>query len=122
MRILPTDVPVAIEASLQKNGRKRTETQRFITDRYDRFLFEVSQLQSAVRSGLVQKTTSNFRSTGKLRNGSVHIAHCCLRTSPRTPRSSQGSSSSPLMLGSDVPIDGEANPIIAKIVSDLLNF
>jgi hypothetical protein len=27
VRILPTDVPMAIEASLRKNGRKRTETQ-----------------------------------------------------------------------------------------------
>ncbi len=60
VRILPTDVPVAIEASLRKNGRKRTETQRFITDRYDRFLFEVSQLQSAVRSGLVRKDDVQF--------------------------------------------------------------
>ncbi len=55
VRILPTDVPVAIEASLRKNGRKRTETQRFITDRYDLFLFQVSQLQGAVRSGLVRQ-------------------------------------------------------------------
>jgi len=60
VRILPTDVPMAIEASLRKNGRKRTETQRFITDRYDRFLFEVSQLQSAVRSGLVRKDDVRF--------------------------------------------------------------
>ena len=105
VRILPTDVPAAIEASLRKNGRKRTETQRFITDRYDRFLFEVSQLQSAVRSGLVQRTMSSFRSIGTLRNGSVHIGNYCLRTSPRTPPSSQSNSSSPLMLGGDVPID-----------------
>ena len=60
VRILPTDVPVAIEASLRKNGGKRTETQRFITDRYDRFLFEVSQLQAAVRSGLVRKEDVRF--------------------------------------------------------------
>ena len=45
VRILPKDVPVAIEAALRKSGRQRTETQRFITDRYDLFLFEVSQLQ-----------------------------------------------------------------------------
>src|SRR5688500_9663284 len=38
VRILPQDVPVAIEAALRVNGRKRTETQRFITDRYDLFL------------------------------------------------------------------------------------
>ena len=60
VRILPTDVPVAIEAALRENGPKRTETQRFITDRYDRFLFEVSQLQSAVRSGLVRKDDVRF--------------------------------------------------------------
>jgi hypothetical protein len=60
VRILPQDVPVAIEAALRVNGRKRTETQRFITDRYDRFLFQVSQLQSAVRSGLVRKEDVRF--------------------------------------------------------------
>ena len=60
VRIFPRDVPVAIEAALEVNGRKRTETQRFITDRYDRFLFEVSQLQSAVRSGLVRKDDVRF--------------------------------------------------------------
>ena len=60
VRILPQDVPVAIEAALKANGRKRTETQRFITDRYDRFLFDVSQLQSAIRSGLVRKNDVRF--------------------------------------------------------------
>ena len=60
VRILPKDVPVAIEAALRKSGRQRTETQRFITDRYDLFLFEVSQLQSAVRSGLVRKDDVQF--------------------------------------------------------------
>ena len=60
VRIVPTDVPVAIEAALRKNGRRRTETQRFITDRYDRFLFDLSQLQSAVRSGLVRKDDVQF--------------------------------------------------------------
>jgi hypothetical protein len=54
VRILPKDVPLAIEAALRTKGRQRTETQRFITDRYDRFLFGVSQLQAAVRSGLVR--------------------------------------------------------------------
>ncbi len=54
VRILPSDVPAAIEASLRTNGPERTETQRFITDRLDRFLFLVSQLQAAVRSGLVR--------------------------------------------------------------------
>ena len=60
VRILPQDVPVAIGAALRANGRKRTETQRFITDRYDRFLFQVSQLQGAVRSGLVRKDDVQF--------------------------------------------------------------
>ena len=60
VHILPRDVPAAIEASLRANGPKRTETQRFITDRYDRFLFRVSQLQAAVRSGLVRKEDVRF--------------------------------------------------------------
>ena len=58
--ILPRDVPVAIQSALQANGPQRTETQRFITDRFDRFLFQVSQLQSAVRSGLVRKDDVTF--------------------------------------------------------------
>jgi hypothetical protein len=45
---------------LRANGPKRTETQRFITDRFDRFLFQVSQLQAAVRSGLVRKEDVRF--------------------------------------------------------------
>ena len=60
VHILPRDVPVAIEAALRTNGPKRTETQRFITDRYDLFLFQVSQLQGAVRSGLVRKDDVQF--------------------------------------------------------------
>ena len=60
VHILPVDVPVAIEASLRADGPKRTETQRFITDRFDRFLFRVSQLQAAVRSGLVRKEDVRF--------------------------------------------------------------
>ena len=60
VRILPRDVPLAIEAALRPNEPNRTETQRFITDRYDRFLFEVSQLQAAVRSGLVRKDDVTF--------------------------------------------------------------
>jgi len=59
VRILPRDFPEAIEASLRTKGR-RTETQRFITDRFDRFLFLVSQLQAAVRSGLVRKDDVTF--------------------------------------------------------------
>ena len=60
VRILPQDVPVAIEAALRATGSKRTETQRFITDRYDRFLFQVSRLQGAVRSGLVRQEDVRF--------------------------------------------------------------
>jgi hypothetical protein len=39
VRILPTDVAPALEAALKTNGPKRTDTQRFIGDRYDRFSF-----------------------------------------------------------------------------------
>ena len=60
VRILPRDVPVAIEAALRVDGPKRTETQRFITDRFDRFFFKVSQMQSAVRSGLVRLDDVRF--------------------------------------------------------------
>ena len=60
VRILPKDVPVAIEAALHAKGSQRTETQRFITDRYDRFLFQVSQVQAAVRSGLVRQEDVRF--------------------------------------------------------------
>ena len=60
VHILPRDVPVAIAASLRANGPQRTETQRFITDRFDRFLFTVSQLQAAVRSGLVRLDDVRF--------------------------------------------------------------
>jgi hypothetical protein len=60
VRIRPRDVPVAIEAALHAKGSQRTETQRFITDRYDRFFFTVSQLQAAVRSGLVRKDDVRF--------------------------------------------------------------
>jgi hypothetical protein len=60
VRILPSEVAPALEAALQTNGPKRTETQRFIGDRYDRFFFLVSQLQAAVRSGLVRKDDVQF--------------------------------------------------------------
>ena len=61
VRVLPTDVAPALEAAVQQtDGLKRTETQRFIGDRYDRFLFLVSQLQAAVRSGLVRKDDVQF--------------------------------------------------------------
>ena len=60
VHILPADVAPALEAALQTTGPKRTETQRFIGDRYDRFLFLVSQLQSAVRSGLVRLDDVEF--------------------------------------------------------------
>ena len=60
VRILPGDVGPALEAALRTEGPKRTETQRFIGDRYDRFLFLVGQLQAAVRSGLVRKADIEF--------------------------------------------------------------
>ncbi len=60
VRILPGDVGPALEAALRTEGPKRTETQRFVGDRYDRFLFLVSQLQAAVRSGLVRKEDIEF--------------------------------------------------------------
>ena len=59
-RIVPSDVPVALEAAIRTTGPKRTETQRFITDRYDLFLFQVSQLRAAVRSGLVRLDDVRF--------------------------------------------------------------
>ena len=59
-RILPTDVAPALEVSLRSDGPRRTETQRFIGDRYRPLLFLVSQLQAAVRSGLVRKEDVEF--------------------------------------------------------------
>ena len=46
VRILPRRCSCGHRAALRANGPKRTETQRFITDRFDCFLFEVSQLQA----------------------------------------------------------------------------
>jgi hypothetical protein len=60
VHILPSDVAPALLAALQTTGPKRTEMQRFIGDRYDRFFFLVSQLQAAVRSGLVRKDDIQF--------------------------------------------------------------
>jgi hypothetical protein len=56
--IRPADVPPALEASIS-NGQ-RTEEQRFIGDRYDRLFFLLSQLQIAIRSGLVQREDVEF--------------------------------------------------------------
>ena len=121
VRIVPRDVPVAIEAALRVNGPRRTETQRFITDRFDRFLFQVSQLHSAVRSGLVRKDDVSFRSIGTSRSGSARTRSCCSSTSPRTPWSSHGNSSSLSMPGSGVLPDDSRNArrvIHADAVSD----
>ncbi len=60
VRILPSDVAPALEAALTTHGSQRTDAQRFIGDRYDRFFFLVSQLQAAVRSGLVRKDDVEF--------------------------------------------------------------
>ena len=57
VHIRPTDVAPALEAAIRATRRQRTETQRFITDRYDRLFFLVSQLEAAVRSGLVEEKT-----------------------------------------------------------------
>ena len=89
VRILPSDVAPALEAALQTNGPKRTETQRFIGDRYDRFFFLVSQLQSAVRSGLVRKDDVQFPLSGTSRSGSAATRSCFSRTSLSTPRLSR---------------------------------
>ena len=57
--IRPSDVASALQTSSSERA-KRTETQRFIIDRYDRLFFLVSQLQVAVRSGLVRKDDVAF--------------------------------------------------------------
>ena len=46
VRILPTDVLLRSKRPCETNGLKRTETQRFITDRYDRFLFRGESVAS----------------------------------------------------------------------------
>ena len=52
--IRPADVLLTLKNATSERA-ERTETQRFIIDRYDRLFFVVSQLQVAVRSGLVRK-------------------------------------------------------------------
>ena len=58
--IRPSDVVLALKNPTSDGGPQRTETQRFIIDRYDRLFFLVSQLQVAVRSGLVRKGDVQF--------------------------------------------------------------
>ena len=58
--IRPSDVEVALKEVISDDAPQRTETQRFIIDRYDRLFFLVSQLQVAVRSGLVRKDDVKF--------------------------------------------------------------
>jgi hypothetical protein len=58
--ILPRNVPPAIEASLRANGPTRTETQRFITDRFWPLSVPSESLQAAVRLGLVRKEDVRF--------------------------------------------------------------
>ena len=70
VHIRPADVAPALEAAIRATQRQRTETQRFITDRYDRLFFLVSQLEAAVRSGLVRREEYGFRSLGTSRSGS----------------------------------------------------
>ena len=57
--IRPPEVALALNTSNSERA-KRTETQRFIIDRYDRLFVVVSQLQVAVRSGLVRKGDVQF--------------------------------------------------------------
>ena len=58
--IRPSDVEVALRDAISEKAPARTETQQFIIDRYDRLFFAVSQLQVAVRSGLVRKDDVKF--------------------------------------------------------------
>ena len=127
VRILPKDIPVAIAASLRVDGPKRTETQRFITDRFDRFLFLVSQLQSAVDSGLVQKEDVRFPLEWYSRETALYSQEAPARVHGQgTRRSSRRNSSSLWMPGSDVlPIDKRTScsirhggPHRNRIVSD----
>jgi hypothetical protein len=53
--IRPSDVELALKEAMSEKAPQRTDTQRFIIDRYDRLFFLVSQLQVAVRSDLVRK-------------------------------------------------------------------
>jgi hypothetical protein len=58
--IRPLEVEVALKNALAESTAPRTETQRFIVDRYDRMFFLVSELQVAIRSGLVRKDDVKF--------------------------------------------------------------
>jgi hypothetical protein len=58
--IRPPDVELALKNAMSEKAPPRTETQRFIIDRYDRLFVVVSQLQVAVRSGLVRKDDVTF--------------------------------------------------------------
>ena len=60
VHIRPADVPPALEAAIRATRQQRTEKQRFITDRYDRLFFLVSQLEASVRSGLVRREDVTF--------------------------------------------------------------
>ena len=58
--VRPSDVVMALKEAVSDGGAQRTETQRFIIDRYDRLFVLVSQLQVAVRSGLVRQGDVDF--------------------------------------------------------------
>jgi hypothetical protein len=58
--IRPSDVVLALKNPIAEGAPQRTETQRFIIDRYDRLFFLNSQLQVAVRSDLVRKEDVGF--------------------------------------------------------------
>jgi len=58
--IRPSDVVLALKNPTSEGAPQRTETQRFVIDRYDRLFVLVSQLQVAVRAGLVRKGDVQF--------------------------------------------------------------
>ena len=60
VHILPREFLWPSKQRLRANGSHRTETQRFITDRYDRFLFQVSRLQGGGSLGLRTKGDVRF--------------------------------------------------------------
>ena len=82
VRIFPRDVPLAIEAALRPNEPNRTETQRFITDRYDRFLFRGESVASGSPLGPGAKRRRHVSAQLVCREAdSANTRSCCLNTS-----------------------------------------
>ena len=77
VRILPQDVPVAMEAALRVNGRKRTET----SDSSPTDTTGSCSMSASCRARYARAwsagTMSSFRSTGTLRSGSVPTRNSC---------------------------------------------